>query len=203
MKTIETHWHWHSDYQNDLSWQKRRRQQIIEGDSPETLLFTEHNPCITFGKRGGELRSQTSTPIFQVNRGGLATWHGFGQLVLYPLIHLRNRKIGTRLFVHTLEEALLRTILDYGVKAGRKDNCPGLWWQGKKLVSIGLEIKKGVSMHGCAININNSLEGFNEIVPCGFSSCEMISLSEILCHPIPLYQFGKQWQKNLIAFLYK
>ena len=113
------------------------------------------------------------------------------------------RKIGTRLFVHTLEEALLQTILDYGVKAGRKDNCPGLWWQGKKLASIGLEIKQGVSMHGCAININNSLEGFNEIVPCGFSSCEMISLSEILRHSIPLYQFGKQWQKNLIAFLYK
>jgi lipoyl(octanoyl) transferase len=197
---IETHWHWHSAYQNNLDWQKQRRKQIIEGASPETLLFTEHTPCITFGKRGGELRSQTSTPVFQINRGGLATWHGFGQLVLYPLINLQRRRIGTRYFVQILEEALLETILDYGVKAVRRDKCPGLWWQDKKLASIGLEIKQGVSMHGCAININNSLEGFNKIVPCGFSNIEMISLSKILNITIPLHSFGKQWQKNLLPF---
>lgn len=194
---IETHWHWKSNYQTDLSWQLQRHQDILAGTLSEALLFAEHLPCITMGKRGGELKGHTATPIFQINRGGFATWHGPGQLVLYPLLHLQRRGLGTKSFVSILEEALLQTLREYGVQAVRREKYPGIWWQGKKLASLGLEIKKGISMHGCAININNNLQGFQEIIPCGFDDIEMISLSQIQGDSIPLYDFGCKWQKKL------
>lgn len=202
MSMIETHWHWLSDYQADLRWQTRRRILLSSGEQAEAFLFSEHLPCITMGKRGGELRAQTSTPIFQINRGGLATWHGPGQLVLYPLLNLRKRNLGTKYFVQLLEASLLQTLSEYNISAKRKERSPGIWWNDQKLASVGLEIKNGISMHGCAINLNNSLQGFDEIVPCGFSNIKMISLSKILNHPIHLYDFGCHWKRHLIQRLY-
>ena len=96
---IETHWHWRSHYEMDLRWQNQRRLQIHAEEEKEALLFAEHLPCITMGKRGGVLRTQTSTPVFQINRGGLATWHGPYQLVLYPILNLQKRSLGTKYFM--------------------------------------------------------------------------------------------------------
>jgi len=196
---IETHWHWHSYYPTDLKWQNQRHQEIQKGVQPEAILFSEHLSCITFGKRGGERQKTSHTPVFQINRGGLATWHGPGQLILYPLINLRKRAIGTKDFVICLENSVIRTLRLYGISARRRERCPGIWIEGQKIASIGLEIKKGISKHGCAININNSLLGFREIVPCGFPNIKMVSVAQLLGKELSLYQFGQQWRENFLV----
>ncbi|WP_298611532.1 lipoyl(octanoyl) transferase LipB [uncultured Odoribacter sp.] len=145
------------------------------------LLFTEHRPVYTLGKSGHEsnmlmdaiqLRTQQAEFI-KVDRGGDITFHGPGQLVVYPIIDLENFGLGVKEYVHRLEEVVIRTLRKYGIKGERINAATGVWLDvGKpserKICAIGVKCSRYVSMHGFALNVNTDLNYFNYIHPCGF-----------------------------------
>ena len=176
---MNIHWHPNAPYLEILKYQESIRQGILEGHSQECILTVEHLSCVTLGKRGGSFAKEQlpeGTTIHQINRGGLATWHGPGQAVIYPIIHVRQRKIGVRNFVFGLEETILSWLKEKKIAANRKEKCPGIWIGESKIAAIGLEIKQGISTHGVSINISNSLNGFNAIDPCGFSNLSITTM---------------------------
>jgi len=200
---IECRWLWNSNYHTVLQWQQERREKILNQEAPEVLIFTEHQSCYTLGKRGGQFLTETPLPVYQSNRGGLATWHGEGQLVLYPIINLRARGIGSKDFIRALEQSMLDLLNDIGIEARIKESCPGLWVGDRKIASIGLEIKKGISNHGCALNISNDLSLFSAIEPCGFPCLELSSCLLETGKYLSLHRIGQLWQEKMIRWLQK
>lgn len=157
-------------------------------DIKETVFFVEHPSVFTLGKRGGldnlivskGFLSSRNTDIVMTDRGGNITWHGPGQAVLYPVIDLEKNRIGVKDFVHGLEEIMKLTLDDLNVKAGRSQINHGIWVGNSKIGSVGISIKKGISMHGLALNINPDLEPFSWINPCGLNDISMTSLEKEL-----------------------
>src|SRR5690606_27724096 len=118
--------------------------------------------------------------IHRTGRGGDVTFHGPGQLVSYPIIRLRDFGLGARAYVRALEETIIRTLADYGIEGGRRDGYPGVWTAGRKIASIGVAVRGGVTMHGSALNVNTDLSYFSLIVPCGITDVTVTSMNEIL-----------------------
>lgn len=165
-------------YQDGLELQYQSVDHILGGTAPETLLLLEHQPVYTIGR----LRDQSSlrnpeslpAPVIETNRGGQATYHGPGQLVGYPILDLRERNRDLHLHLRGIEEALIRTCQDFGVKAIRRDGLTGVWVEDRKIASIGVGVKKWISMHGFAINVTaQSLLPFFAITPCGLDGVVM------------------------------
>lgn len=152
---------------------------------PDTLLLLEHPPTITLGRRavdGDILWSRADLgrlgiTVARVGRGGQATYHGPGQLVGYPIVRLGGGGRGVRQFVDGIEAALIRAAGDFGVRAERRSGHPGVWVSGRKLASIGVEVRRGVSRHGFALNVDTDLSPFQTIVPCGVPGLALTDLS--------------------------
>lgn len=154
---------------------------ILSGERSDTLYLLEHEPVYTIGR----LRDQSSLrstaalahPFFETNRGGQATYHGPGQLVGYPMLDLNTRGRDLHLHLRLIEDALIEACADLGVAAGRRDGMTGVWVEERKLASIGVGVRKWVSMHGFAINITReSLPPFLSITPCGLDGVSMTCL---------------------------
>lgn len=151
----------------------------------DAVLILEHPPVFTLGRRGGlgdlivprERLAQEGIEVVAVERGGLITYHGPGQLVVYPILDLNRLHLGIRELVSLLEEVMIRTAADLGVEAGRDDRNRGVWVGGKKLGSIGLAVRHGISFHGLALNIDPDLTPFSWIHPCGLAGVAMTSLA--------------------------
>jgi len=170
------------DLQHDL-WTRR-----VSGELPDLLLFLEHPHVITLGRRGNrsyliasqEVLDAMAIRIYHVERGGDVTYHGPGQLVVYPILDLKGygyRLIG---YVDQLEEVVLRTLKDFGME-GKKDSLNrGVWVNGEKIASIGVTIKRWVSFHGLALNYETDLSYFDLIHPCGLVGKKMTSMEKIL-----------------------
>ncbi|MEM4335042.1 MAG: lipoyl(octanoyl) transferase LipB, partial [Candidatus Caldarchaeum sp.] len=120
-----------------------------------------------------------SLPVYRVERGGDATYHGPGQLVVYPIISLHENRLGVGDLVKLLEEAVIMLLKEYGVSAGRVQGKPGVWVGGRKIASIGMALKNWVAYHGLALNINTDLAKFRGIRPCGMDSETMTSLQAL------------------------
>ena len=183
-------WLPNAPYADTLKRQESVRQRLIEGHSEECILAVEHQSCVTLGKRGGTFAQEQlplGTTIHQINRGGLATWHGPGQAVIYPIVNLQQRKIGVRAFVRGLETTILSWLEENQILAKRRSGCPGLWVENAKIAAVGLEIKQGISIHGISLNISNSLLGFNAITPCGFSNLSITTMKNH-CSTLPSIQ---------------
>lgn len=155
---------------------------ILAGTASETILLLEHTPVYTIGR----LRDQSSLrdpaslpfPIHETNRGGQATYHGPGQLVGYPILDLNHRDRDLHLHLRLLEDALIRSCAMLGVEACRRDGLTGVWVENRKLASIGVGVRKWISMHGFAINITpECLPPFLVITPCGLDGVRMTSLA--------------------------
>ena len=174
--TIRTSWLGLLDYQKALALQHEQVENIHNQEMPEIILGLEHPSVITLGKRGG-LVHPIEIPIVQTNRGGLATGHEPGQLVIYPIIHIQKRQLPIREWVSLLEESCISFFRNHGLIAHRGVHS-GLWIDNKKIASIGLQIKKGVSMHGISINIHNTLSIFSHMEVCGVSELMLTSLHE-------------------------
>ncbi len=150
----------------------------------DTVLLLEHPPVITFGARRNENRltadesviKSRGIDIIEISRGGAATAHNPGQLVIYPIIDLKRRNIGVNEFVRKLEQLGMDLLAEMGVKTQRKKGRPGIWAGERKIASIGVQIKKWVSFHGMAINICNDIAIFDMIVPCGLDGVQMTSV---------------------------
>ena len=182
-------------YADGLKLQEETVAQVLEGSAEETLYLLEHEPVYTIGRRRDQssLRDQDSlpAPVFQINRGGEATYHGPGQLVGYPILDLRNRGKDLHEHLRKLEEALILTCRDFGIPAGRRDGLTGVWVENRKLASIGVGVSKWISMHGFAINITReSLLPFFAITPCGIDGVIMSCVENEAGRPISVDQFS-------------
>lgn len=169
------------EYREALELQERVRTARLEGELPDVLLTLEHPPVYTRGRRSrpGELPlgEAHGIEIVDTDRGGLVTYHGPGQLVGYPIVRVDD-VVG---YVRTLENALVRALVDEGVAGARSrprdgHRYTGVWVEDRKIASIGVHISRGVSMHGFAVNVENDLEPFSWIVPCGLDGVAMTSL---------------------------
>ncbi|MFJ3957988.1 lipoyl(octanoyl) transferase LipB [Arthrobacter sp. NPDC090010] len=163
----------HVDYLQAWEVQRQLHSEVLEGSRPSTVLLLEHAAVYTAGKRTEEHeRPFDGTPVVPVDRGGKLTWHGPGQLVAYPIIKLKN-PAGIREYVHRLEDVIIAVLADYGITATRVDGRAGVWITAdakgpdRKIAAIGIRVHEGVTMHGIAINCNNDLAPYAQIIACG------------------------------------
>ena len=146
--------------------------------TPDEIWFTEHPPVFTMGLNASDkhLLAPGDIPVVQVDRGGQVTYHGPGQLMIYPLIDLRRSKIGIRKLVTALELSVVDFVAEHGVSAVARPDAPGVYVENTKLASVGLRIRRGSSFHGMALNVDIDLEPFERINPCGYEELEMTDL---------------------------
>ncbi len=167
------------------AWEKQREihKQVVSGERPNTLLLLEHQSVYTAGKRTEDSeRPVDGTEVIDVDRGGKITWHGPGQLVGYPITKLQE-PMDVVAYVRTIEGLLIDTAAEFGVTGERVDGRSGVWVERglgfDKVAAIGIRISEGVSMHGFAINCNNSLQAYDNIVACGIRDAGATTLSEV------------------------
>ncbi|MEM3101936.1 MAG: lipoyl(octanoyl) transferase LipB [Candidatus Caldarchaeum sp.] len=169
-----------ADYLETHKLMLRLVERRSAGEIPDTVLLLEHPDVYTLGRRGLEENVlDRSLPVYRVERGGDATYHGPGQLVVYPIISLHENRLGVGDLVKLLEEAVIMLLKEYGVSAGRVQGKPGVWVGGRKIASIGMALKNWVAYHGLALNINTDLAKFRGIRPCGMDSETMTSLQAL------------------------
>jgi len=164
------------------TWRAMQRQVDERGpQSPDELWFLEHPPVFTMGMnaRREHLLATGDIPVVDIDRGGQVTYHGPGQLVVYPLVDLGRAKLGVRALVEAIERAIIATVGEWGIEAiGRRD-APGVYVGGRKVASVGLRIRRGCSYHGLALNVAMDLEPFRRINPCGYAGLAMTQVSEL------------------------
>lgn len=166
--------------------------RVVAGEIPPRVIFVEHPPVYTAGRRTlPQERPFDGTPVVDVDRGGKITYHGPGQLVGYPIVPL-TRRIGPLEYVRRLEEAVIRVLAGYGVRAGRVEGRTGVWLAAdgdrleRKICAIGIRVAKMTTMHGFAFNVAASATGpFHNIVPCGIADADVTSLEQELGRPAP------------------
>ena len=176
------------EYEETYQLQKTLRRKRINGEIPDVLLLVEHPPTLTVGKSGSvdnvlvpkEELARKGIPIFFIGRGGDVTYHGPGQLVAYPIIDLTQRGKDIHGFVRDLEEVIIFTLEDFSINSTRDESHPGVWVGKEEIAAIGLSVRRWVSMHGMALNVNTNLEHFSFINPCGFSDRKATSMSKLL-----------------------
>jgi lipoyl(octanoyl) transferase len=176
------------ELQDELADQRRRRRI---GDR---LLLLEHFPVYTIGRGGDEANllagperlRELGAEFVRIDRGGDITFHGPGQLVVYPIVELRD-PLDLRRYVRSLEAAIVETAAAFGVRAGRVEGLTGVWVdEQRKLAAIGVRVRRGVTTHGLAINVNTTLAWFDEMIPCGIRDKEVTSLARELGQPVPM-----------------
>jgi lipoyl(octanoyl) transferase len=148
----------------------------------DELWFLEHPPIFTLGMSGKRehVLAPGDIPVIQTDRGGQVTYHGPGQLVVYPLIDLKRAGLGVRDLVSALERAVIGYVSELGIQARSRRDAPGVYVEGRKLASIGLRIRRGASYHGIALNVSMDLEPFSRINPCGYAGLQMTQLAELV-----------------------
>ncbi|MGC7588892.1 lipoyl(octanoyl) transferase LipB [Bisgaard Taxon 46] len=156
-------------------------------ETQDEIWLVQHPAVFTQGQAGKaeHLLQQTAIPVVQSDRGGQITYHGLGQQVMYVLIDIKRQKalgndLNVRDLVTALEQAVVNTLADYGIKAYPKPDAPGVYIDEKKICSLGLRIRKGCSFHGLAFNINMDLSPFHFINPCGYAGLEMCQLADFI-----------------------
>ena len=176
------------EYREAWELQRRLHRQRVEGKIPDLLLLLEHPPTITIGRSGSldnvlisnKQMAQAGLSLFFIDRGGDVTYHGSGQLVGYPILDLRDQGKDLHLYVRNLEEVMIRTLEDFSIEGDGDESHPGVWVRGEEIGAIGLSVKKWVSMHGFALNVNTDLDHFAFIHPCGFSDKRATSMSKVI-----------------------
>lgn len=152
-----------------------------DANTPDEIWFTEHPPVFTLGLNASRehLLAPGDIPVVQIDRGGQVTFHGPGQLMVYPLIDIRRAGIGVRKLVTALEQSVVDLVGAYGVDAAARPDAPGVYVEDRKLASVGLRIRRGASFHGMALNVAVDLEPFSRINPCGYAQLEMTDLERL------------------------
>ncbi len=171
-------------YRDALALQEDLVAKRRADDIGDTILLLEHDPVYTIGRTRDrsslEKTAHLPHPVVETNRGGQATWHGPGQLVVYPILDLKHHGQDLHAYLRTLEQAIIDHAGTHGIDAGRRDGLTGVWVGPRKLASIGVGVRHWISMHGLALNVTADLAGFSSIVPCGIGDVEMTSLNQEL-----------------------
>jgi lipoate-protein ligase B len=176
------------DYEKTWDLQHQLWSRRVEEEVPDLLLILEHPHVITLGRRGNrshliassEVLEAMKIPIFHVERGGDVTYHGPGQMVVYPILHLKEYGYRIVRYVDQLEEVILRVLRDFGIEGRRDPLNRGIWVEGEKIASVGVAIRRWVSFHGFALNYGTDLTYFDLINPCGLEGKKMTSMAKIL-----------------------
>lgn len=194
------------DYSDGLCLQDElHRRALLSFDSPKGfLLLCEHRSVITvgrFGKENNILASREDLKkygieIYRTKRGGDVTFHGPGQLVGYPIISLRDFKLGVKSYVHLLEKTIIRVLMGFGIVGERIEKYPGVWIGKEKIASIGVYVKNHITVHGFALNVNTNLRCFSLIVPCGIRNVGVTSTEKVLGKAIPIEQVASGFVKE-------
>ncbi len=155
-----------------VTWDAMQQQVKTMAHTPtikEQIWLCEHAPVYTTGRRGLDNRrnDRLPAPLHRVDRGGETTFHGAGQIVMYPLLRLRQRQLGVRAYVYLLETSCINVLADYGIHAQRKKGFPGVWFNDGKIAAVGVRIHQGISYHGMALNMHVDAACFEAINPCG------------------------------------
>jgi lipoate-protein ligase B len=204
------------DYQKAWELQRQLWSRRVEEELPDLLLILEHPHVITLGRRGNrshliassEVLEAMKIPIFHVERGGDVTYHGPGQMVVYPILDLKEYGYRLIRYIGQLEEVILRVLIDFRIQGERDPLNRGVWVDGEKIASVGVAIKRWVSFHGFSLNYETNLKYFELINPCGLEGKKMTSMAKILGKEISrerLWErisfhskevFQKDWEKK-------
>lgn len=162
----------------------RSMQQFTDertATTPDEIWFTEHPPVFTMGlnAKPEHLLAPGDIPVVQIDRGGQVTFHGIGQLMVYPLLDLRRAAIGVRTLVTALEQSVVDLAAEFDIEAAARPEAPGVYVGDDKLASVGLRIRRGCSFHGMALNVDIELEPFARINPCGYAGLQMTDLCRL------------------------
>jgi lipoate-protein ligase B len=172
------------DYLEVWNLQRKLVKKRLGNEVKDVLLLVEHPHVFTVGKRGPKQFKVNNIPVYFIERGGQVTYHGYGQLVAYPILSLQDSRLDVRTYVRALEEVVIQTLACYKIRGIRIKDYPGVWvnvdGKKKKICSIGLAIKQWVVYHGLALNVNTNLSYFEMINPCGLEPSVMTSMHILL-----------------------
>jgi len=207
------------DYKVAWDYQEKLLQQIISQKNKETpdneieqfIVFCQHPNVYTLGKSGtqnnllikDEFLKKINASYYKIDRGGDITYHGPGQLVVYPIFDLDSMKIGLKSYIHKLEESIIRLLKDYGIESGQLEGATGVWLDSedksktRKICAIGVRVSRSVTMHGLAFNINTDLSYFNHINPCGFVDKGVTSMEKELGQKLDFNDVSNKLLKEL------
>jgi lipoate-protein ligase B len=167
----------------------------------DTLLLLEHPHVFTLGRGADEqflVSRRPDVPVFRVSRGGQVTYHGPGQLIGYPIIKLEGARRDVLLYLRALEQVMIGALGRLGVDAQRRDGLTGVWVGDRKLASIGVGLRRWITLHGFALNLNPDLTYFDAMIPCGINGCRMVSVAE-LGHDVSMPLLRAQIEKEFAA----
>lgn len=182
------------DYREAHQLQKRLLQEHIEGRGSDTLLLLQHNPVITIGRSGSRsniLLSESALAaagieVCEIERGGDVTYHGPGQLIGYPIINLQHFRKDVHWYLRQLEEVIIRVLTEYGIAGERIEDYTGVWVGNEKIAAIGISVRRWITYHGFAFNINPDMSHFQMITPCGITDKGVTSLERLLGYSIDI-----------------
>ena len=190
-------------------WRAMQRFTDVRDESTtDELWVVEHDPVFTLGQAGKpeHVLAAGDIPVIHVDRGGQVTYHGPGQIVVYPLLDLKRRKVGVREYVHRIEQALIDTLGEWNIQAERRDGAPGVYVADAKVAALGIRVRRGCTFHGLAFNIGMDLEPFHRINPCGYQGLLVTSMGDLggpsgmeAVKPVLLAQLARQFGLALQA----
>lgn len=189
-----------SGYNDVWELQQQVHAEVLAGED-DTLILTEHQQVITIGRSGGddhfltdiEKLRRNGYDIMHTNRGGDITYHGPGQLIIYPIFDLNRHYLDVHRFLRDLEEVGIRVLEEFGVRGYRVAGRTGIWTDKGKIAAIGVHVKRWVTMHGMAFNVCGGLEGFTHIIPCGISDAGVTSLEELTDKTVDVRSTGEKF----------
>ena len=185
----------------------RLQQELVAArqrdEVPDTLVLVEHPHVLTVGRgaRRDNLLASAGMQVFEVERGGDVTYHGPGQLVGYPILFLREDERDLHLYLRRLEEGIIRTLAEFAIEAGRRPGLTGVWVGPHKLASLGVAVRRWVTLHGFALNICTDLERFSTINPCGLPASVMGSMTGLLGRPVTVAEVRPPLLRHLAEVL--
>jgi lipoyl(octanoyl) transferase len=180
---LETRWLGRVDYADAVALQEKIvAQKHVEAGKPDIVLLLEHDPVYTIGRTPDQTSlggaGHLPHPVFQINRGGQATYHGPGQLIGYPIIDLRSRGQDLHRYLRWIEGLLIALLGQFEIVARRRTGLTGVWTESRKIASIGVGVRHWITMHGFALNVCGDLAPFAQITPCGISGVTMTSIEK-------------------------
>jgi lipoyl(octanoyl) transferase len=193
-RVCDARWLGLTSYADGLRLQEQAVNSLRTGEGAEQLLLLEHPHVFTLG-RGADSRNilatadeleSRSVEVYETGRGGDVTYHGPGQLVGYPIINLKPDRCDVHRYVRDIEEVLIRTVGEFGIRGERVSGLTGVWVGNEKVAAIGVRIARWITSHGFALNVNTNLDYFNMIVPCGITDKGVTSISRLLGQPVEL-----------------
>ena len=185
------------NYKDTLKIQQDLREKIALNKSDDSLIIVEHDHVYTLGKNANPNNIlNDNCSVIQTDRGGDVTYHGPGQLVVYPILNLKKKNIGVKNYVKKIEQVIQLTLNDFKIDSNIPLNETGVWVNNKKIASIGIHVSKGITMHGLAINVSTDLSYFDHIISCGIEGVKMTSIDKELGKKIAMNDIKKQFVSN-------